>query len=313
MLYRNLKKMPPGSAIAIGNFDGVHYGHQALIKQLLVAKDNGANAAYVILFEPHPKEYFEAQGQVSRIMSLRDKYDTLAKLGVDAVFCLRFNSQLATQTHESFYKDILRFIQPSVFVLGEDFCFGKNRQGDIAYLESKSKLDKFNLDVIKHKSHKGLRISSSKIRDVLLNGDLASYKDYTGREYFFSGRVVTGRRLGRRMGFKTANININSNKLPLNGVYIVAVSGNKISRDSYGIANIGYRPTVCNNSLRRLVEVHIYSHDQDIYGERIAIKFMKKIRDERKFANIDELKEQINSDSVFAKLYLADLTIKTLI
>ena len=305
-LYRNLKEMAPGGALTIGNFDGVHYGHQALIKRLLAAKYNGAGAAYVVLFEPHPKEYFATQGSTSRIMSLRDKYNTLTALGVDAVFCLRFNSQLATQTHECFYSDMMKFIKPSVFVLGEDFHFGKNRMGNIAYLKSKSKSDNIIVDVLKHESYKGLRISSSRIRDALLNNDFSSYKALTGRDYVFSGRVVAGRKLGRRLGFKTANINISRNYLPLNGVYVVAVSGDKIPCKSYGVVNIGCRPTLGVNNPRRLVEVNIFAEIDDIYGDKIAIKFLKKIRNEQKFSNTDELKAQIYTDIVSAKQYLVN-------
>ena len=290
----------------IGNFDGLHLGHQHIIKNMQKDAQKNNWKKIVIFTEPHAKEFFaEALGteekKPPRIFPWSEKVRKLKALEVEYSFFLNFNNQLRNMTPEDFIKNVLSRMAIKKIVIGDDFRFGINREGDFSFLQSWGEENGILVEKTETFSLKGERVSSSRIRDCLIEGRFNDAKELLGRPYTFTGKVVYGQQLGTQLGVPTANLWLPKNKLPIAGVYVVRVEaeGKKFG----GIANMGVRPTVDGQS--PVLEVHILGFSGNLYGKKINVEFMKKVRDEKKFNGLDELKEQIFKDISTAREYFS--------
>jgi len=290
-----------GCVATIGNFDGIHRGHQAVI-QALQQKAAALNLPTVLIsFSPHPKEFFAKEPAPARLTRLRDKYLLLAAQGIDYFLCLPFNQSLATAAPQDFIQDLLvDRLHIRHLIVGEDFRFGFKRQGDYHLLQQQGLIHNFAVETLPVILHHQQRISSSWIRAALQVGDLNLAASLLGRPYTLSGRVAHGDKRGRTIGFPTANIHLLGKTAPLLGVYAVRIQG--LDKIYEGVANIGHRPTL--GGTRDQLEVHIFDFAEEIYGCHLTIEFKEKIRDEKKFANFEELKQQIAADAHYAKQLL---------
>ena len=290
----------------IGNFDGLHLGHQHIINNMQKDAQKNNWKKIVIFTEPHAKEFFaEALGteekKPPRIFPWSEKVRKLKALDVEYSFFLNFNNQLRNMTPEDFIKNVLSRLSIKKIVIGDDFRFGINREGDFSFLQSWGEENGILVEKTETFSLKDERVSSSRIRDCLIEGRFNDAKELLGRPYTFTGKVVYGQQLGTQLGVPTANLWLPKNKLPIAGVYVVRVEaeGKKFG----GIANMGVRPTVDGQS--PVLEVHILGFSGNLYGKKINVEFMKKVRDEKKFNGLDELKEQIFKDISTAKEYFS--------
>ncbi|MDJ0958509.1 MAG: bifunctional riboflavin kinase/FAD synthetase [Arenicellales bacterium] len=300
----NLRPRHRGCTASIGNYDGVHLGHQAIIRQLLRTGEGLGIPALIVTFEPYPQEYFR-RGEQTRLTSLRAKLELLQAFGIERVLCLRFNAQLANMSPESFIQDLLvDGLGVKHLVIGDDFRFGRGRAGDFDVLQASG--DKYGFSVENTDTYmvKGERVSSTRVRQALDLGQLELAEQLLGRTYSISGKVAHGDKRGRTWGFPTANIDLERQNPPLNGIYAVEVSGINTSSVP-GVAYVGKRPTV--NGTRRLLEVHIMDFDQDIYGKRIIVHFMKMIREDQKFDSHAALQTQIAKDKSDAETFFRSL------
>lgn len=298
----NLRSEHKGCVATIGNFDGVHQGHQSLLKALKARAKALNLPVTVIVFEPQPREYFDRDGAPGRITRFRDKVERLFVEGVDQVVCLSFNERLRTLTAEQFVRSLLiDGLGVKHLVVGDDFKFGCDRSGDYEYLLKASQQFDFELASMDTFSLDSERVSSTRIREVLNNGDFGLASELLGWPYSISGKVVHGRKLGRQLGVPTANIQLSNIKSPFRGVF--AVSARLGDQVMPGVANLGIKPTI--HGVSPSLEVHVLSNlvSPDLYGRRLTIEFHKKIRDEQKFDGIDALKAAIEQDIEIAKAY----------
>ena len=296
----NLPDPAQGCVATIGNFDGVHLGHQAVLTQLAMKADMLNLPAVVITFEPQPFEYFVPEKAPARLSRFREKVEALRAYSIQKLCVLRFNRQLAEMQAETFIQKLLvEGLNVRYLVVGDDFRFGKDRQGDFALLQQVGKQHGFQVVNMHTFAIEDMRVSSTRIREALQDGDLAVAEKLLGRPYRMSGRVAHGDKRGRKMGYPTANIHLHRAKVPLNGVYAVQLYG--IDQEPVnGVANIGVRPTI-SGSDKALLEVHLFDFKRDIYGEHVQVYFLKKLREEQKFASLEQLIEQIHIDSAQAK------------
>jgi riboflavin kinase/FMN adenylyltransferase len=300
----HLRKDPHGCVLTVGNFDGVHQGHQAVIQVLQQQANRLQLPSGVMLFEPHPQEFFLQEKAPVRLMRLREKIKILKDLSVDRIICLRFNEQLAIMEAETFVQEILvQKLGVRSLIVGDDFRFGKGRQGDFASLKKSGKQFGFEVHATPTVLFEGERIGSSRIRNALKEGDFSLATRLLTRPFTLSGRVIQGDQRGRLLGFPTANIALHRLASPLTGVFIVHVHGLG-EKPLNAVANCGKRPTV--NGVKDLLEVHLLDFNRDIYGQRLTIEFLKKIRDEEKFSSLDSLKKQIAADIIVAKSHFSD-------
>jgi len=297
-LIRGLHNLLPthrGCVATIGNFDGVHLGHQAVLRQTCSKAREMGLPCTVISFEPQPQEFFRPEQAPPRLTRLREKLIALTPCAVDRMLCLNFNRQLADLTAEQFIQKILLDgLGVRYLVVGDDFKFGKNRQGDFHMLVSAG--EQFGFEVAN--THSFLlgneRVSSTLIREALGQGNLLRVKQLLGRPYSMCGRVAHGDKRGRTIGFPTANIYLHRKNTPILGVYAVQMKGVE-DYPVNGVANIGNRPTVCGT--RTLLEVHLFDFNKDIYGAHVEVVFVEKIRDEKRFESFEALKQQIHQDA----------------
>jgi len=282
------------SVVSIGNYDGVHLGHQHVIKTLL-EKSRELNApSTVITFEPLGKEFFNPKS-VLRLTSLNEKTQLLFDLGVDQVLCINFTAEFAGYSPQKFVNDILvNGLGAKYVCVGDDFRFGKNRAGDFDFLQNAGAEHGFEVTSHDTFTLDDLRVSSGRVRDVLSNNDFDEAERLLGRPFYIKGVVSKGQQLGRTIGFPTANVVLPEVALPVQGVYAVSIESSAFSKTN-GVANIGLRPTVDGKEQR--LEVHIFDFDQDIYGQTVKVQFHHKIRDEQKFESFELLKEQIIKDA----------------
>ncbi|NLF55127.1 MAG: bifunctional riboflavin kinase/FAD synthetase [Thauera phenolivorans] len=292
------------AVLTIGNFDGVHRGHQALLK-LLTDKARALGVKAVVLtFEPHPREYFAPAAAPARLASLREKLLLLAASGVDRVHVCRFDARFAAQPAADFIEHILiRGLGVRHLFIGDDFRFGARRAGDFAMLRAAGERHGFAVEAMPTLELDGERVSSSAVRAALARGDLDHAGRLLGRPYSIAGNVAHGDKLGRQLGFPTANIHMKHPTPPLTGVYAVAVEG-LADTPVAGVANIGVRPTAFDSGRTRL-EVHLLDWQRDCYGAHIRVHFLRKLRDERKFPSLDALKAQIDADAAQARDWFA--------
>ncbi len=292
--------------VTIGNFDGLHKGHKKIIQEMKNISLNSSAKTMVIFTEPHAKEFFSMDKNImeqpARISPWRDKFKNLENENIDFAFFLKFNKSLQTMSPEIFIEKVLGSLNISNLMIGDDFRFGQDRKGDFLMLKDWSKSQGISLSKLPTFSIDNRRVSSTWIRETLSLSDFSTTKKLLGRPYSFEGKVVHGNRLGRSIGFPTANIWLPKNNLPIKGVFSVKISIDVSEFE--GIANIGIRPTVGGTS--PVLEVNIFDFKKEIYGKRIKVEFVKKIRDEKKFDSLDDLKKQIAKDVNTAKEQLLD-------
>jgi len=292
--WHNLKPHHRGCVATIGNFDGVHLGHQAVIGQLAEKSQELGLPTQVILFEPQPREYFQPNSATPRLSRLREKIQALRRYSVDRVLCLRFDDMLATMEPEFFIQRLLvDGLNVRYLVVGDDFQFGRQRRGDFDMLVAAGKRHGFQVVNMHTVSIDGERVSSTRIRTALGKGDLALAEKLLGRPYRMCGRVAHGDQLGRTLGFPTANIFLHRQATPIHGIFAVEVFGLQ-SEPLAGAANIGRRPTV--GGTRTLLEVHLLDFNEDIYGAYVQLNFLHKFRDEQRFDSLEELRRWIAAD-----------------
>ena len=299
---RGLAQLRPrhlGCVATIGNFDGVHLGHQAVLQQLATKAKALQLPTVVIIFEPQPQEFLIPDKAPARLTRLREKIMVMRHHQVDRILGLRFNPQFANLSASDFIAQILvKGLDIQHLVVGDDFCFGKQRQGNFATLLEAGKQHGFTLESQKTFILGNGRVSSTRVRQALMQGDLQNVKTLLGRPYSLWGRIRYGQQMGRQIGFPTANIFLHRQISPLIGVFAVLVHGLK-NKPLAGVANLGTRPTVDGHQL--LLEVHLFDFDKTIYGHRVEIEFVKKLRDEQRFASFEALKQQIIIDVQKAK------------
>ena len=305
LVFRGVpERATTSTVLTIGNFDGVHRGHRALLAELTAKARELALPATVLTFEPHPRELFAPEQAPARLASLRDKIELLAEAGVDRVHVCRFTRQLASLTAEQFIENILvRGLSVRHLIIGDDFRFGRGRRGDFALLQQAGREHRFVVEAMRTVDFGGVRVSSSAVRAALAGGDIERAEELLGRAFVMAGRVMDGKKLGRTIGFPTANIQVRRKRLPLSGVFAVTVSGIG-PQPLPGAANLGVRPTVADG-LKPVLEVHLLDFDRDIYGSHVDVNFMHKLRDEAKFDSLDALKAQIARDVADVRAYFA--------
>ena len=294
-VFRHINQKYPPSYLTIGNYDGIHLGHQAILKKL-ISESRGKNLlSSVMTFEPHPREFFSPKLAPKRIISLREKLEYFDESKIDQVFIVNFNDEFSRKSYLDFIEILKKNIQAKKIIIGNDFRFGKHREGNIDNLIDCG----VDVCVMNKIEYEGERVSSTIIRDSLAAGDLKRAAVLLGRSYSISGKVVHGDKRGREIGFPTANIHMFHNRPPLKGVFAVKLN------NMYGVANLGVRPTIAGSSKLNL-EVHLFNFSKNIYGKHAHVTFLKKIRDEIKFENIDALKKQIQIDIDNVKKFFKD-------
>ena len=291
-------------ALTIGNFDGVHRGHQAMLARLKESARSLGLPSCVLTFEPHPLELFSPQTALTRLTSLREKLELLAAEGIERVHVSRFDRAFASRSPQEFIERVLLAgLGMRWLLIGDDFRFGARRTGDFTQLEEASRTHGFGLEAMPTVESEGVRVSSSVVRTALAAGRLAEAETLLGRPYSISGRVVHGDKLGRTIGYPTANVQLRHNRPPLSGIFAVrTIDGQGRVRD--GAASLGLRPTV-DDCGRAKLEVHLLDFAGDLYGQHLRVDFLHKIRDEQKFPDLDALKARIAEDCDIARELLA--------
>lgn len=305
-LIRGLQNLRPrhrGCVTTIGAFDGVHYGHQAVLRQLLERGKALGLPTTVVVFEPLPREYFAPKKAPARLMSFREKFQAFKALGIDQVLRIRFTPSFREMSAREFIHAVfVEGLEAKYIIVGDDLRFGRDRGGNFDLLKEEGAKQGFDVVPTSTLEIRGERVSSTRIRQALEDIDFELAAALLGRPFSISGRVIVGQQLGRTLKAPTANLELHRLKAPLSGVFAVDVL---IENECLqGVANIGTRPTV-DDSLKAILEVHILDFDRTIYGKQIEVIFREKIRDEKKFASIDDLKIQIHKDFETGRQYFA--------
>jgi len=285
--HGSLQRARGRCALTIGNFDGVHRGHRALVDRVIARAREAKLTSCVLTFEPHPREFFAGEAAPARITRLRDKLDLLGQAGIECVHVARFDARFAALPAERFIEDVLvRGLGTRWLLVGQDFRFGARRAGDFATLQGHG----FTVEAMPDVEFDGRRVSSSAVRAALKAGDLRGAERLLGHPYTISGRVAHGAKLGRGLGFPTANI-VLRRPPPIAGIFVVEVDGY-----GHGVASVGRRPTI-NPVPIPLLEVHLFDRDEDLYGEHLRVRFLKKLRDEEKYDGLPALQAAIARDA----------------
>jgi len=294
-------------AVTIGNFDGLHLGHQAMLARLQdVARRRGLLSC-VLSFEPHPREFFAPEQAPARLSSLREKAECLQRVGIDRLHVFRFDRAFSALTAQAFIEQVLgRTLQARYVLVGDDFRYGAKRAGDFALLQQAGQSLGFDAEFLPTVEVAGERSSSTAVRQALAVGELEHAARLLGRPYSISGRVVHGDKLGRDIGFPTANIQLKHNRPPLQGIFAVEVCGLN-GEPLPGVASLGKRPTVKGADAVPVLEVHLFDFKAEIYGRRVRVDFLHKLRDEEKYPDLDSLVAQIRRDVDNAKHFLAKI------
>jgi riboflavin kinase/FMN adenylyltransferase len=290
----NLTPPLPGCVATIGNFDGLHLGHQNIINQVKAVASNMSLPTAVVVFEPQPVEFFAPDRAPRRLARLRDKVIQMQQTGIDYLICLNFNRQLANMSAADFVSQILlERMRVHHLVIGDDFRFGHDRKGDFEYLLQRGRQDGFEVENTHTLMIDNQRVSSTRIRQCLADNDLVAARHLLGRPYSLSGKVAHGRKLGQELGFPTINLRMGRWPIAAHGIFAVLVKGldNRVLR---GVASIGTRPTV--KGVGTILEVHILNFSEQIYGRCVEIELLHKLRDEWKFDSLEALTEQIHRD-----------------
>jgi len=285
--HGSLQRARGRCALTIGNFDGVHRGHRALVDRVIARAREANLTSCVLTFEPHPREFFAGEAAPARITRLRDKLDLLGQAGIERVHVARFDARFAALPAERFIEDVLvRGLGTRWLLVGQDFRFGARRTGDFATLQGHG----FSVEAMPDIEFDGRRVSSSAVRAALKAGDLRGAERLLGHPYTISGRVAHGAKLGRGLGFPTANI-VLRRPPPIAGIFVVEVDGY-----GHGVASVGRRPTI-NPVPIPLLEVHLFDRDEDLYGEHLRVRFLQKLRDEEKYDGLPALQAAIARDA----------------
>jgi riboflavin kinase/FMN adenylyltransferase len=293
---------PEPCVVAIGNFDGLHLGHRALIERCREKRNDDSDIA-VMTFEPLPQSFFRPEHAPARLSTVYQKLSLLREAGVDRVWMMRFDAQLAGLSAQEFVQQALvQSLNAKSVVVGDDFRFGRGREGDVAMLRELGRELGFEVSTVAAVKRDGQRISSSGIREKLAAGDFKTAQEWLGRPFRMEGHVVPGARLGRKLGFPTANLHIRAQPSPLQGVFAVfarTIGGPWLP----AVSSLGWRPVV--DGKEPLLEVHFFDFDQDLYGQRLEVQFVAKLRDELDFDSMDDLVDQMNIDAGQARARLA--------
>jgi len=290
-------------AVAIGVFDGMHIGHRAILDNARAAAASIAGLSLVFTFEPTPKEFFSPASAPPRLTRFRERFEQLAALGTDELFCPPFGAIRDLGPRE-FIDDLLATrLRARHVVVGEDFRFGADRRGTVEELRVRGRVHGIEVSEVAPVYWRGERVSSTAIRQALKAGDLAFARGMLGRDYTISGRVVRGLGLGRKLGFPTANVNLKRLQAPIDGIFAARVTG-LAERPLDGVASVGTRPTVGGNTA--LLEVLIFDFDRDIYGQYITVQFVKRLREERHFGDLAAMQRQMHVDVAAARAALTD-------
>ena len=306
---RGLHNLPPkttGVVATIGTFDGVHRAHQAIMAQVRERAARYGVPSTVIFFEPHPREFFMGDKAPAKLMRMRDKVEALARENIDQVVCLHFNRDLRSMEAPTFVERVLvNGLGVKALIVGDDFRFGSQGKGDADLLRMSEGKHGFEVIDTATLEYQGRRISSTWVREALDQGDFLLAEALLGRRYAISGKVIHGEKLGRQLGVPTANVNLKRQRAPLSGVFIVEVivDGERLP----GVANVGVRPTV-GDLEKPLLEVHLLDWEGDLYGRRIRVEFLRKVREEQQFDGFDALLARIKADIREAKDYFANET-----
>jgi len=292
----NLRAEHQHCVASIGNFDGVHLGHQAVFSALQERSKALGVPTTVIIFEPQPMEYFHAAQTPARLTRLREKLAAIEGCGIDRVLMLEFGPHLASMEAGDFIENVLvNGLAIRHLFVGDDFRFGKDRCGDFSLLQQAGEQHGFQVEDMNTISHRDARISSTRIRQALAQGDFTSAESCLGRPYRICGRVAHGNERGRTIGFPTLNVNLHRRVSPLQGVFAVKVNG--LEKQALpGVANVGSRPTVDGGS-QQLLEVHVFDFERQVYGKHVAVEFVERLRDEKKFDSFADLQRQIQLDA----------------
>ena len=300
----NLRPRHAGCVATIGNFDGLHRGHRAMVEEVRRQARNRDEKAAVMLFEPQPAEFFAPDKAPPRLMTLRDKLRALAELEVDQVLCARFDDQFRSRSARNFVQQLLvDGLGVRHLVVGDDFRFGQDRAGDFDYLKTAGQEFGFTVEDTPTCEHDGARVSSTRIREALADGDLISAEALLGRPYSISGRVRHGDEIGRTIDVPTANLQPGHNRMAVAGVYAVTVTGGGL-RDAPAVASVGRRPTVAGRENR--LEVHVLDFAGDLYEQHLDVAFRHFIRPEEKYDGLEALKSAIRRDIEQARTYFAN-------
>jgi len=295
-------KNVPATAVTIGNFDGIHAGHQAMLQRLVENAHAMGLVPCVLTFEPHPREFFTPEQAPARLTSLREKLELFEGFGIEHAHICRFTRDFSRLSAQDFIERILvQGLNARWLLIGDDFRFGAKRTGDYAMLVEAGQRYGFEVVAMHSVMVEGLRASSTAVRESLVTGNLSLARQLLGRPYSVSGRVVHGDNLGTQIGFPTANIQLKHNKPPLAGIFAVELSGLQ-GGILKGVASLGVRPTVKQNG-KPTLEVHLFDFDQNIYGSHVQVDFLHKLRDEEKYPDLDTLIAQIGRDVENAKSF----------
>ncbi|WP_394135563.1 bifunctional riboflavin kinase/FAD synthetase [Shewanella algae] len=306
-LIRGIHNILPahrGCVLTIGNFDGVHRGHAEVIANLVKKARHFGLPATLMTFEPQPQELFRGQDAPARLSLLRDKVKLLAELGIDRLVCVNFNQKFAQMPAKEFVEELLvRKLGVKYLVVGDDFCFGRARQGNFELLRSAGEQHGFAVVSTQSFLVGDHRVSSTMVRDALAKGNLEQARRLLGHSYTLSGKVAHGKKLGRTLGFPTANIAMKRKVVPVRGVFAVRLWWDG-SEQYDGVANVGFRPTVQGQNCQ--LEVHLFDFEGDLYGRKVEVELVAKIRDEKPFESLEALKKQIMNDADEARALLSN-------
>lgn len=292
-----------GSILTIGKFDAIHLGHQHLLNIALQEASKGKKKLIVMTFEPHPLTVLKSDTRNIRILPLSEKIKRLADMGVDFLFIQKFTKDFANLSADDFVKKILvDDLKINHLLVGEDFVFGKNREGNIAVASQLARKYNFNFTAVPLHEMDQINYSSSQIRAYLSTGNIQKASSLLGYNYYICGRVCAGNKRGKKIGFATANISLNDIFYPICGVYAVKIYIDSEQQTYYGVANLGAKPTFNENS--HVLEVHIFDFNREIYGKKLKVELLSYLRSQRKFENMEELHKQIKLDVKLAKNYL---------
>jgi len=311
-LVRHLADLPHralanGSVVTIGAYDGVHLGHQQLLERVTREARDSQRPSVVMSFEPTPKEFFAASSPPARLMRFREKFEALADFGIDIFYCPRFDPAMRSIKADAFIRQILvHGLNARHVVVGDDFQFASRREGTVEHLIRASRALDFSVEQVASIVVDGVRVSSTVIRESLAEGDVQRAAAFLGRPYRMSGKVVKGRKVGRSLGYATANVDIRRRQSAVLGIFAVRVSGLDEGPVD-GVASLGTRPTF--DLCKPLLEVHLFDFDREIYGEYIQVDFLAHLRAEEKFASVDELVAQMAIDAENARNALAALAV----
>ena len=302
---QGLRDRHRGAAITVGSFDGIHLGHGALIASACALAAQMGKPAMMLTFEPLPREYLAPRDPPARLTDLRERWRVLERSDLSFLCVLRFDEKLRSLSGEQFVNLLTGQFAASAVVVGQDFRFGRGGAGSIALLRAAADAGRFALELLPSVCIDDTRVSSSGVRALLASGDFRKARDLLGRAYSMRGRVVEGQKLGRKLGYPTANIRMRRAKLPLSGIFAVRVRGvdaGNTHTARAGVASLGFRPTV--GGTEPLLEAHVFDYDGSLYGRELDVEFVAKIRDEEKFENLDALVQQMHQDAAGARAIL---------